>query len=571
MIAKIFFYYCRYLNGFLLRLLAFTILEVFKNKNFKFIDDDYKQINEAAENLTNLNNPYEDSNFRKGPILPFLFLLNLFSDFNFMKIVLIIVDIINSVLIEILLNLQQRKFFIKRKNAVDCIVNEGKHKFAIIGKIFSFLKFYKSDYNNSNNNRSNKITNQTPNEINNNNKTLSYFSHLKFDILYSINNKENNFYYLLTKENKPENTKADSNKSGIIEDDSKNENSFLNKLTDFFMSILDNSYSTYSLFYLYNPIIIFSVAKGNYDSLFFMLVFLILISIELDIYALAGALYGISIHFEYIPLLYLPGIILYIFYKSQLKEIFSNNQNQENGIFNSKIVARFSNYLVIKICLIIKTLLSEFIDMISFVLGTFFSWRPIKFILSAIFFYAALFSVFYLLFGDHYLNDMFFYHVFPKNERFNFSIFNYTSIFLKNVKLKKIFILSVYLVQITLVALSNFFFYKDINQCLLVTILTYVIFSKEVFMRNVSWIFILLCLNIHTIKNFNENKKRYFILFLIYCLVLMLWGYNFYLIEINGINKLLTTWLINLVFFFLNCILMNEICSNKSNIVYYIS
>ncbi len=568
MIAKIFFLYFRYLNGFLLRLLAFTILEILKDKNFKFIDDEYQLINEAAENLTLLQNPYEDSKFRKGPILPFLFLLNLFSNFNLIKIVLITVDLMNSILLEILLNLQEKKFFIKRKTALNRTEEERKNRFVYIKKIFNFLTFYNSTSNYLN--KSNEINNQTPNEINSN-KTISYFSHLKLDILYSITNKENNFNCLVSTETKPENPKKEGNSSEILEDDSHSNICFFNKLTDFILSSLNKKYSAYSMFYLYNPIIIFSVAKGNYDPICYMLVFLILISIELHIYALAGALYGISIHFEYIPLLYLPGIILYIFYKSQLKEIFSNNQNQENGIFRNKIVVRFSNYLFMKIFLIIKTVLSEFIDIISFVLGTFFSWRPIKFILSAVFFYAALFSVFYILFGDNYLNDMFFYHIFPKNESFNFSVFNYTSIFLKNVKLKKIFILSVYLVQITLVILSNLIFYKDINQCLLITIWTYVIFSKEIFMRNISWIFILLCLNMHTIKNLNENRKKYFFLFFIYCLVLVLWGYNFYLIEIHGINKLFSSWILNLIFFFLNCCLLNEVCSNKSHIIYYIS
>lgn len=567
MIAKIFFHYCRFLNGFLLRLLALTVLEFLKNKNYKFIDDEYKQINEAAENIAVLNNPYEDSNFRKGPILPFLFLLNLFSEFNFMKIVLIVVDVLNSILLEMILNLQQRKFVIKRKNTVSGSESQGKNRFVFIKKIFNFLNFY----NCNNNNIKNEITNKTPNEMNNN-KSPSYFSHLKFDILYSINNKENNFNYLLTKGNKPLITKPEADLSRSLSEHNFDDSiGFFRKLSEFALSILDNNYSSYSMFYLYNPLIIFSVAKGNYDPLFFMLIFLILISIELDIYALAGALYGISLHFEYLPLLFLPGIILYIFYKSQLKEIFSNTQNQEKGIFNSKMVARFSNYLFMKIFLILKMLLTEFIDMISFVLGTFFSWRPIKFIMSATLSYVALFSLFYLLFGDFYLNDMFFYHIFSKNERFNFSVFNYIFIFLKNVKLKKIFILSVYLVQITLVILANLFFYKDINQCLLIATWTYIVFSKEVFIRNISWIFILLCLNVHSIRGFNENKKKYFTMFFIYCLLLMLWGLNFYKIEILGDNKFLSTWLLSLLFFFLNCVFMNEICSNKSHIIYYIS
>ena len=558
---KIIFYYFRYLNGFLLRLLAFKILEILKNKNFKFFDDDYKQINDAAENLTKLRNPYEDSNFRKGPILPFLFLINLFSEYNFMKIILLIIDLTNSILIEILLNLQQRKLFIKRNNPVERTQNNSNKKFLSIIKIYNFFKFY----NGNNPNENNENAKKTHNEVTNN-KTLSYFSHLKFDILNSINNKENNFNYLLTNEkNQPH-----KQENKISEDNVRIKNKIFDKLSETILSILDNKYSTYSLFYLYNPIIIFSVAKGNYDPLFFMLIFLILISIELNIYALAGALYGISIHFEFIPLLYLPGIILYIFYKSQLKEI-SNNQKQENDFLNNKIIARFSNYLFMKMFLIIKTLLSEFIDMISFVLGTFFSLRPIKFILTAIIVYAALFILFYLFFGDFYINDMFFYHIFSKNERLNFSIFNYVSFFIKNAKLKKLLILSVYIVQLTLVILSNLFFYKDINQCLLIASWTYVIFSKEVYLRNVSWIFILLCVNIHSIKNLNEYRKKYYIIFIIYTLVLMLWGYNFYLIEINGINNFFSTWFFNLIFFFLNCIFLNEICSNKSHIVYFIS
>lgn len=559
MITKIYFYYFRYLNGFLLRIITFMIFEILKNKNFNFIDDDYKMINEASESITNFSNPYEDSDFRKGPILPFLFLLNNFSEYNFMKVILIMIDLINSILIEILLNLQNRKFYIKRKITVKRKENECNNKFVFIKKIFYYFKI-----NISNIFQNHEITNKTHNEMNNN-KSLTYFSHLKFDILNSINNKEKNFNYLLTNE-----IKSSQNNDIAEESVEQIRNGLFKGLFRIIRSILDNKYSYSSMFYLYNPIIIFSVAKGNYDTLFFMLIFLILISIELDIYALAGALYGISIHFEYIPLLYLPGIILYIFYKSQLKETFSNDQNQENDFFNNKIVARFSNFLFMKILLIIKTLISELIEIFYFIFGTFFSLRPIKFIFSAVLIYCALFLLFYLFFGDYYLNDMFFYHIFLKNERLNFSIFNYSSLFFKNVKLKKLFILSVYLVQITLVLFTNLFFYKDINLCLLISTWTYVIFRKEVFIKNISWIFILLSLNIHSIKNLQENKKKYIINSIFYCLILLLWGYNFYQTEINGINRFFSTWFINLIFFIVNCCLINEICSNRSNLIYYI-
>jgi len=562
MLTKIIFYYFRYVNGFLLRIFTFSVLELLKNKNFKFIDEDYQQVNEAAENLAKLNNPYEDSNFRKTPILPFIFIFNLLSQYNFMKIVLIFIEIINSMLIEILLNLQQRKYIIKRKVPEIKKNIEEKNKFYIIQKIYNFLILPKEIKNND-------FYNKTPNDVSNK-KNLTCISYFNYDLIYSIHNKEKCFEFLLAKENENENTNHFDKPIDSIENKFKDKNT-LKRFYEIFLNMIDNKYSIYSIYYLYNPIIILSVAKGNYDPMFFMLIFLILISLELDIYLLAGAIYGISIHFEYFPIIYLPGVILYIFYKSHLKDFYKDNQKENDSLLNNKIIARFSDYLWFKVFLIIKSLITEFLEMLSFIFGTLFSIRSIKFLFSTLFFYLMVFTFFYLIFGEDYLNDIFFYPIFSKSDKPNFSVFHYFSLFLKKAYVKKVFLLSLYLVQVVFIILSNVYLYKDINLCILMTTWIYVIFGKEVSLRNISWIFILLCLNMHTMRNLNEKLKKYLIFFSLYCYILFHWSYNFYSIETFGENKYLSTWIINLFFFILNCIFLNEICSDRTYIIYYIN
>ena len=582
MIAKLVFYHFRYLNGLLLRIFTLIILEIIKNNNIysKFIDDDYNQINEAAENLTKFINPYENSKYRKCPLLPFIFLVNLFSDYNFMKIFLILLDLINSILIELLLNLQQRKYKIEKRIPSNLFVKENltNKNFFILSKIFCCLNYFKKNKNN-NYNLNKTIHGQNDNNYNNNN--LSYFSNIKFDKVKLITDKDKLFDFLPLKENRNEAVnRIIKNKSNVINENSiimtNDENNpkrdgISKKFIQIILEIIDNKYSYFSLYYLYNPIIIISVAKGNYDPLFFTFIFLIMISLELDIYLLAGGLYGISIHFELLPIIFFPGIILYIYYKNQLKEISLENNKKQYNIFNNNFVLRFSNYLLLKIFIIIKVLIKEIFDIIFFVFRTFFSIRPIKFMISTLFWYIIIFTFFYIIFEEYYSNDILLYPIFFKNEKINFSVFNYFSHFLKNAYLKKVFILSIYLIQILLVLLCNLFFHKDLNLCILISTWSYVLFSKEIFLRNISWIFILLCLNIHSINNFNEKKNKYRIIYFLYLCFMIFWGYSFFLIEIFGENKFLLIYIINSGFFLLNCIFIQEICSDKSCITYNVS
>lgn len=105
------FFHLRYLNGFILRVGLLLFLEYFQSfENNFYLNKEYAQINQAAENICDLDNPYEKTNYRNSPILAFLFILNLLFHRNFIKFVFISLDLINSALIEILLNLQQKKY-----------------------------------------------------------------------------------------------------------------------------------------------------------------------------------------------------------------------------------------------------------------------------------------------------------------------------------------------------------------------------------------------------------------------------------------------------------------------------
>lgn len=347
------------------------------------------------------------------------------------------------------------------------------------------------------------------------------------------------------------------------------------KIKDLLYLMLNNNFSSYSIYYLYNPIIVFSVVKGNYDPILFMLILLTLIFIELDIYSISGILFGISIHLEFFPLAYSPAFLLYIYYKSHLqKETFNQktkaaSKNKRHSAAH-RLFIKFSEFLITKIFLIILSIISSFLNLILFIVGTIFCFRSLKFFCFTAIAFASLHLFFYVSFDEFYLQNNFYYFLFSKEEKLNFSLFNYLSYFTRKAYFKKVVILIIYALQGVLILLSTLLLYKDINLNISISTIIYITFNKNIDYKHIAWIFILFVLNIPYIKNFKEKKTKYLFIFLIYLYLIISWNSNFKAIQYYSQNKFLSTWIINIILFLLNCFFISEICSDKANIKRFI-
>ena len=546
MFIKIFFLHLRYVIAFILRLFTLIILEIFMFYNFKNIDNDYNSINNGAINLINFKSPYENLSYKNSPIYAVLFIPNYFINYNFTKFLLIFVDLSNSILLEIFLNLQQRKF--NKENRSREQINIF---YFVFNKIYSILKYEKikekiifEDLSNNTPrfNNSNQITNTNLTENN----------YLNSD--HSSLNTANTYVSKETTEN-------DSINQNIpIE---KNFRFYFEKILENLMNIINNKFSIYSLYYLYNPFIIISAARGDCINIVNMFILLFMIFIELDLYSFAGIMYGISIHLEFFPIIYSPAILLYIYFK---KNYF--NKNDKKKIKNNRYITKFSGFFIVKIFLLIKSIYTFFMNFLFFIFGIFFSFKSLTLFSFALFTYSSLFLFFYIIFGNKFLFDYSLFHIFSVDIKLNFSAYNYLSFFIYNSYFKKLFITIIYSPQIILITLCNVLLYKDLNFLILMSTWIYFIFNKIILFRNISLIFILLCLNMPFNNIFKLKKIKYCIILSLIIYLKIYWIYLFDSLENGNNNNFLSIWITNLLIFLIDCIFIEEICSDRLNIIY---
>lgn len=578
--SKFFILYSRYVNGLIIRILFLFFLEKFKGIFTNAKNEIQNQrLNSAAEGLFSFENPYDDNSFRESPILIFLRIPNIVLGKEIMKFCMIFLDLLCSILIEILLNLQQRKFLRKKKNEENPLKQEDKKFFSILLKVINFLKnfycFRKSNFQGA----------LYENEIKYNSFNLFYFDGRKEVSNYDDCKKceeclisKINFNCLgkIVKEslltNKNLIIEQDKNNSNVNESNNKSEkNNCLIKIKFFLISIFENSFSYYSFLYIYNPLLIISLLQGSYDPIFFNLIFTILITIELNLYAAAGVLYGISIHFEFLPLMFFPAILLYILFKTKIEEANSasesKNKSKERN-FYKRFFPNFTNNLFFEILFVIFDFIYQIISSILFLFKLVFSLRSIKFIFFTMFSYGLIFLFFYVLFTEKFIHRYLLNQLYSRDLSINLSLYNYLNCFIKRIYMKKLFGLFIYLPQIVLIIISNIYLYRDINLSLLVTTWIYLSFNKEISLRYFSWIFILLILNIPFIYRIKEKFKTYSYLILIYCFIYSIWYYNLILFEFYGVNNFLNFWILNCSIFILNSILIKKICEERYLLIY---
>ena len=130
-----------------------------------------------------------------------------------------------------------------------------------------------------------------------------------------------------------------------------------------------------------------------------------------------------------------------------------------------------------------------------------------------------------------------------------------------NSKLSKFLSLITFFPQIILILLTTLIMYENINLCLIILTMIFVVFNKVITAQYFIWYLCLMPLIVD--RNLLFKRKKGIFLFGIWMFFEMIWNSFSHLLEFNGKNKFIEMWLIDVCFFLINCFIIKEIIVNN--------
>lgn len=289
-----------------------------------------------------------------------------------------------------------------------------------------------------------------------------------------------------------------------------------------FNKFLTNEFSLCGCFYLYNPIIIYLCGCGITDSFTLIYFIITLILIELDLYYIAAFFFAFMIHLTIFTFTFTPLIYFYIMliYHRDKKVDIRNNLKQIT-------LPQIFTFL--------------------------FSYQANIFLIISIGIYIFLVFISFCLFGNRYIINYFFYHLFYYSYYIHnnlcLSIFTYPLSIIRFTLLYNMihFLIAFQEILITIFCLIPTCFMSR-NSSFILFVLLHLIFNKQASVFQIYWLFGLIPL----LKN--NYSFKYLILGFISII------FFFKKISLNydsdyiGKNVLIGNWLLNIGYLFLHCV-----------------
>jgi hypothetical protein len=526
---KIIFIYFRYIIALIIRLSLIILSEILIKYDITYTDIDYYVVSDGSKHLLNFESPFKRETYRYTPLLGLLLVPNHIININFGKFLFVLIDLGNGIIIEILLNLQN---FNRKKRLEKKLEKKKKNS----NRINSINRSIENSTISGSDSRIGSLSN------NNDNEEEDYFSKFK-------------------------------------------------QILEILKKIIDNPFAGYSLFYLYNPFVISISTRGSSDCIIIFFILLMLVFLELEIYSIAGILYGLAVHFKIYPIIYGPAIYLFIItrksklfksksstnsnyeYESDLSSLKSSNVNKtisSNGyisFFFKFFTIEFYWNLFIAFFSNIFSFIAKIYNRFKFVLYYFFKYifnlRVITFFAFAFITFMSLLGFFYILFGKKFLYEYLIYHIVRKDHRHNYSLFSYLMYIVYTTKFGKIFSLLAFLPQGIMVLFCSIFLFNDLNLCLIIVTWIFVTFNKVVTAQYFLWYISILPLIMPFNKMFLKNQAKCLFMFTIWLILEVYWNSLSHNLEIKGVNQFTEIWLLNIVFFLVNCVMIQQIISEN--------
>jgi phosphatidylinositol glycan class M len=212
----------------------------------------------------------------------------------------------------------------------------------------------------------------------------------------------------------------------------------------------------------------------------------------------------------------------------------------------------------------------KFLQIFKIIIKSLFHYKAITFAFLTVATFLSFLAFFYILYGNKFLYEYFFYHLVRKDHRHNYSIFYYLIYLTYTSSLSKLLSLLTFAPQVILILLSTLFLFQNINLCLIVLTMVFVTFNKVVTAQYFLWYICLIPLIVPNNKLFDYNKHPGkviwgVVMFIVWLFFELIWNSYSHRLEYRGENLFLEIWIINCIFFFVNSVIIKELIVNEKS------
>ena len=264
-----------------------------------------------------------------------------------------------------------------------------------------------------------------------------------------------------------------------------------------------------SLLYLYNPIPIVICTRGSAESLVSCLILATLFFLQRDLLVLSGIFYAVAVHFKIYPIIYILPLYITMGQNGNISSLFNLNS------------------------------------------------KRLKFLFSFSFVFGCLTWFYYSYYGMKFLEETYFYHIFRKDTRHNFSLYFYMMYLSVEFSNSFISILPFIMQLVVLIGISwRFKSKEDLAFCLFTQTVVFVTFNKVVTSQYFLWYLCLLPLCLPKLK---MNNIEALSLIVIWFFGQASWLLPAYYLEYEGRNTFLYIWIESIAFFCSNLGILGRI------------
>ena len=303
-----------------------------------------------------------------------------------------------------------------------------------------------------------------------------------------------------------------------------------------------DSYALNSVFQLYNPISIAICTRGSSDSLTILLLFYIINCIQNEKILLSGVLFGLIVHFRIYPIIYSVALFLFISFKST-----STIDNIKESSASSRIMQGV-NYVL--------NILKQSLNVRK-------NSKAWLFFISSIVTFIILNYIFYVKYGYQYLHEALLYHFIRKDHRHNYSLYNYMIYLTYSTTLVKLISVIAFIPQMLMILTITFTYFKDIDFCIVLITLIFVHFNKVITAQYFLWYLTLFPFILHKNKFF--KSKAGLLSLAIWLGLEVIWNYYAHILEYKRINAFTELFIIEALFFLINCYVIKSIIKNRTS------
>lgn len=270
--------------------------------------------------------------------------------------------------------------------------------------------------------------------------------------------------------------------------------------------------------WVFNPVIINVATRGNADTLISLMVLVVLLQLAKGNTITAAIMYGTAAHFKIYPLIY------------SLPMYFFIDHDKPKSLF-------------------------------------IFTKKRIQFALISAAIFIGLFLVFYVIYGYQFAYEGYFYHLIRKDNRHNFSVYFYY-IYLHFTGLSLLQSVLTFVPQVILLVAAGVRYYKDLPFCCFVQTFIFVMFNKVCTAQYFVWYLSFIPLFFNQNELYLKNKLKLFGLSIFWLATELLWNYGAHLLEAQGKNAFGYIWVMCILFFLANVLLICSIIKNQKPSVF---